>query len=154
MAQAPCRFSDVKQRFYWIKCSKQSSSTRKKFLSRLCQQTRNSVDYASPKPNIFLLYKNSSHVQQKHHQKSNRPGEDRTVTSVHREQAHSARIWKISHEEHTSLILHLCDRPEKKFARIFLWFLHQKLQTKTLGVFSFYLNNVSECVNYVQSISQ
>ena len=88
------------------------------------------MGYASPKPNIFLRYKNSSHVQQKHYQKPTRPGKDRTVTSARREQAHSARIWKILHDEHTPLILHLRDRQEKKFARIFLWFLHECYKPK------------------------
>jgi len=52
---------------------------------------------------LILQHNDSSHIQQKHYQKRTLLGKDRTVISSHRQQAHSARIWKISHEKHPPL---------------------------------------------------
>jgi len=53
--------------------------------------------------NQILQHEDSSHIRQKHYQKHILPGKGRTGTSAHRPQAHSGRIWKISHEKHTPL---------------------------------------------------
>ena len=86
-------------------------------------------------PNIFLRYENSSHFQQKHYQKPIRPGKDRTVTSARREQAHSARIWKISREEHTPLILHLLTDRKRNLREYFYGFFIKCYKPKRLAFF-------------------
>jgi len=65
----------------------------KKFFSRLCQQRRNAIGYASPKQNKLYSIK-TVRIYKKNITRNILPSKGRTVTSAHTQQVHVAdALW-------------------------------------------------------------